>query len=167
VRAGAKDRQATVRSALTDPAHRYGDLMDELTGRVLLPFRTIDGVWRPDRDLPEGLHIVRRADEWIRLVARSTLGQSLPVPAVNWQTEMCVVAAIGARPTGGYFVMIDVIQVMDGTITVLVWEIRPGSNCGTTQAVTHPFHAVAVSAHAGEAKLVKRIAYEDCDATEY
>jgi hypothetical protein len=141
--------------------------MDELAGRVLLPFRTIYGLWRSDRDLPEGLHIVRGAHEWTRLVAPSTLGRPLPAPAVDWQSEMCIVAAIGARPTGGYFVMIDTIQVMDATITVLVWEIRPGPNCATTQALTHPLHAVAASAHAGEPKLVKRIAYEDCEATEY
>lgn len=138
--------------------------MDELAGRAVLPFRTIDGLWRPNRDLPEGLHIVRSADEWIRLVARSEWDHPLPV---NWPTEMCVVVAIGARPTGGYFVMIDMIEVMDSTITVLAWEIRPGPNCGTTRAITHPFHVVAVSAHVGEAKLVKRIAYEDCEATEY
>jgi hypothetical protein len=86
---------------------------------------------------------------------------------VNWQTEMCVVAALGTRSTGGYYVLIDVIGVRGGQMTVLAWEIRPGPHCGTTQALTHPFHAVAAPARAGPARFVKRVAYEDCEAVEY
>jgi hypothetical protein len=86
--------------------------------------------------------------------------------AVNWQTEMCVVAALGTRPGGGYFVVIDMIEVIGDHIAVRVWEVRPGPNCVTTRGITHPFHVVAAPVHAGEAMLVKRIAYEDCDAVE-
>ena len=50
-------------------------------------------------------------------------------------------AALGTRSTGGYHVLIDLIEVSDGQMTVLVWEIRPGPRCGTTRALTHPFHA--------------------------
>jgi hypothetical protein len=136
---------------------------------VLLPFRTIDGLWRQDRDLPEGLHIVRDRDEWTSLWMRSASGRPVepPVLAVNWQTEMCVIAALGTRSTGGYVVLIDVIEVIGGHLRVLVWEIRPGPNCPTTLLLTHPFHAVAVPAQPGEAKLVKRIAYEDCAAARH
>jgi hypothetical protein len=136
---------------------------------VLLPFRTIDGLWRPDRDLPEGLHIVRDADEWTSLWMQSAYGRPSepPVLAVNWKTEMCVVAAAGTRSTGGYVVLIDVIEAVDGHLRVLAWEIRPGPNCPTTFLLTHPFHAVAAPARPGEATLVKRIAYEDCGAVGY
>lgn len=143
--------------------------MVELAGSVLLPFRTIDGLLRSDRDIPEGLHVVRDADEWTRLLARSVSRRpsERPMPAVHWQTEMCVVAALGTRPSGGYFALIDVIEVSGGHIRVLVWEIRPGPGCITPRAITHPVHAVAAPAHAGEAKLIRRIAYEDCEAVEY
>jgi len=148
---------------------RYRDLMIELAGRVLLPFRTVYSLWLPDQDLQAGLYIVRDSDEWTRLTARSASNQppGPPAPAVNWQIDMCVVVALGTRPSGGYRVLIDTIDVIDGHIRVLAWEIRPGRNCGTTRALTHPFHVVAAPAHAGEAKLVKRVADEDCEATEY
>jgi hypothetical protein len=75
---------------------------------------------------------------------------------------MCVVVSLGRRPHGGYFVMIDMIGDFDGVLTIRAWEIRPGPNCPSTQAVTNPFHAVAVPAHAGDVRVWKRIAYEDC-----
>ena len=65
------------------------------------------------------------------------------------------------------FVLIDLIAVIDGRLTVRVWEIRPGSYCPTTRGLTHPLHAVAAPAHAGMAGLVKRVAYEDCEGTGY
>jgi hypothetical protein len=143
-------------------------MVEQYRGLVLLPFRTITGLWRADRDIPAGVHIVRDADEWTRLSAPSAHRHTpeLPVPAVNWQTEMCVVAALGRRLTGGYLAMIDVIEVVGDHIQVLVWEIRPGPNCGTSRAITHPCHAVAVPAHPGEARLIKRVAYEDCEVAE-
>ena len=142
--------------------------MVEFTGRVLLPFRTIDGLWRPRRDLPEGLHIVRDADEWTRLwgIPASRQPSEPPVLSVNWQSEMCVVVALGMRLSGGYFVLIDAIDVVDGQITVLAWEIRPGPGPATTRAITHPMHAVAAPAQPGDARLVKRIAYEVHGAVE-
>jgi len=142
--------------------------MVESAARVLLPFRTVDNLSWPTRNLSKGLHVVRDADDWTRLWARSSSGQlsEPPVLAVDWQTEMFVAVALGLRSSGGYFVRIDGIVVFGGLIRVLVWEIRPGSNCATTRGITHPFHAVAVPAHAGMAELVMRIAYEDCEATE-
>ena len=143
--------------------------MVEPAARVQLPFRTVDNLSWPARNLSKGLHIVRDADDWIRLWAGSSSGQPSepPLPAVDWQTEMFVAIALGLRSNGGYSVLINGIEVVGGLIRVLVWEIRPGSNCGTTRDITHPFSAVAAPAHAGVAELVMRIAYEDCEATEH
>jgi len=142
--------------------------MVEPDGRVLLPLRTIDRLWQPDRSLPAGLHVVRSADEWTRLLAQSGSGLSAvpPTLAVDWQSEMCVVVALGSRATGGYRVLIDLIEIVDDRMTVLAWEIRPGRHCMTSLFITHPFHAVAAPAHSGDARLVRRVAYENCGATE-
>jgi hypothetical protein len=122
----------------------------------------------PDLELSEGLHVVRDADEWTRHWAGPSSGQPwlLPAPAVDWQTEMCIVAALGTRSSSGYDVLIDAIQVVGDRMTVLAWEIQPGQNCVVLCVITHPFHAVAVPAHAGVVELAKRIAYESCEATE-
>jgi hypothetical protein len=123
---------------------------------------------RPNLRPSEGVYVVRDADEWTRHWAGSSSGQPSepPVPAVNWQTEMCVVVALGLRSYTGYSVLIDAIVVVGGRIRVVAWEIRPGPNCAAGRAITHPIQAVAVPAHAGMAEMVKRIASEDCEATE-
>lgn len=79
---------------------------------------------------------------------------------------MCVVASLGTCGSSGYSVVIEAIRVTGDRMTVQAWEIRPGANCVTLCAITHPLHAVAVLAHAGPAEWTKRIAYEDCEATE-
>lgn len=142
--------------------------MAESAARVWLPFRTIGSLLRPDLDLSEGVHVVRDADEWTRHWAGPSSGQpwSPPAPAVDWQTEMCVVAALGTRSSSGYSVLIDGIEVAGDRMTVLAWEIQPGPNCVALCVITHPFHAVAVPARVGVVELFKRIAYEDCEATE-
>ncbi|MFC7534723.1 protease complex subunit PrcB family protein [Actinoplanes sp. GCM10030250] len=83
---------------------------------------------------------------------------------MDWQTEMCVVAALGACSNTGYSVLIGAITVVGDRMTVLAHEIRPGPNCFALSAITYPFHAVATPAHAGPAEWVKRVAYEDCEA---
>ncbi|MET8152453.1 hypothetical protein ACIBSW_10015 [Actinoplanes sp. NPDC049668] len=142
--------------------------MVESAAPVWLPFRTISTLVRSDLRPPEGLHVVRDADEWTRQWAGSPSGDRFgpPVPAVDWQTEMCVVAALGACSNTGYSVLIDAIQVFNRHMRAMAWEIRPGGKCVTLCAITYPIHAVAVPAHAGTAELVKRIAYEDCEAAE-
>ncbi|GGN65525.1 hypothetical protein GCM10010112_26960 [Actinoplanes lobatus] len=134
----------------------------------LLPFRDIGSLVRPRQDLSEGLHVVRDADEWARHWAKSSSGSSFgpPAAAVDWQTEMCVVAALGTRPSGGYQVLINTIEVVGGGLTVVAWEIRPG-NCVVTCALTHPFHAVATPARTAPASLIKLVAEQDCEATDY
>jgi hypothetical protein len=144
---------------------RYSDVMVESADMVWLPFRTIGSLLRPDLEPSEGLHVVRDADEWTRHWAGPPFGQPwlLPAPAVDWQTEMCVVATLGTRPSSGYSVLIDAIRVVGDRMTVFAWEIRPGESCVTLCAETHPFHAVAVPAHAGVGELTTRTAYEDCE----
>lgn len=155
-----------VRTLSGTPGGVYGGLMD---GFVQLPFRSVDGSGAWHRHLPEGLHVVRDAGGWARLWARSDSRPPTEPPAldVSWPTEMCVVVSLGRRSNGGYSVVIDMVGVFDGVLTVRAWEIRPGPNCGYPQAITSPLYAVVVPAHPGEGRLVKRVADEDCDATEF
>ncbi|BEL04064.1 hypothetical protein Q0Z83_022550 [Actinoplanes sichuanensis] len=127
--------------------------MVEPISRVLLPFRTVD-ISLP-RDLSEGLHVVRGEDDWA--------GPPNDRAAVDWQTEMCIVFALGSRPSGGYSALIQWIMADSERVHVVAWEIRPG-NCAATRNVTHPFQTVAVPVHPGPVELIKRIADEDCEA---
>ena len=69
-----------------------------------------------------------------------------PVPGVDFASQMVLAVAMGERPTGGY--AIEVTEVRAGTasepMTVLVREARPPKDATVTQALTSPFHFVAI-----------------------
>jgi hypothetical protein len=139
--------------------------MAQPAATLVFPFRTVVGLLRPDLKTPEeGLHVIRSADEWNRQWAGSSADRT---PAVDWATEMCVVVALGIRPTSGYFALIDLILVTGDLMRVRAWEIRPGPDCGVMRAITHPFYAVAVPAHAGAVELSTWVAFQDCEGTGF
>jgi hypothetical protein len=138
--------------------------MADPTVTTWLPFRNVNGLLREDLRLPAGLHVVSDAGEWARDWAGPP--SEPPVPAVDWETEMCVVAALGTCPSTGYSVLIDAISVLGDRMSVVVWDIRPGPNCFSLCAITHPLHAVAVPVRVGTTEMFRRVAYQDCEATD-
>jgi len=66
------------------------------------------------------------------------------VPAVDFAREMVVFVALGERRTGGYSVEVTSATVSGDTLVVRYVERQPGPGCLTTQALTTPFHAVAI-----------------------
>jgi hypothetical protein len=72
---------------------------------------------------------------------------------------MVALLVCGTRPTGGYQVMIESIAIDGPSIEVRAVEHRPGPDAVTSQALTNPFHAVAVAAHDNAERLVLRIEY--------
>ncbi len=82
--------------------------------------------------------------------ATQRLAQALKVDKIDWEKQMVVVATGGAKPTGGYKVEIQALQVKDGALTVK-WKLhspQPGSI--VTQAFTHPGEAVLVEKFEGK-----------------
>lgn len=66
------------------------------------------------------------------------------VPAVDFAREQVVFVALGERRTGGYSVEVTSVTISGDTLVVRYVERRPGPGCLTTQALTTPYHAVAV-----------------------
>lgn len=100
-------------------------------------FRTWSGYETP------GLRVVRSADAWT--AAWDTLTQPVspepPLPSVDFDTEMVVIAAEGIKPSGGHGLLIQHVTETRDTIFVLAESTRPGRNCFTTQALTSPLDA--------------------------
>lgn len=65
-------------------------------------------------------------------------------PEVAFGSEMVVAAFAGTKPTGGYSLEITSIDEYEQRIDVTVELGRPGDDCVTTQAETHPYHMVAI-----------------------
>jgi hypothetical protein len=106
--------------------------------------------------------VVRDAAAWQALWARIARGSSPPVPAVDFSTEMVIVASMGSKPTGGYTIAIERVSESGGTVFVQVLETSPGRGCGTTQAITSPTAGVVVPLRSGSVRFSERKAVREC-----
>ncbi|HEX6982143.1 MAG TPA: protease complex subunit PrcB family protein [Balneolaceae bacterium] len=64
------------------------------------------------------------------------------IPKVDFNTDMVLASVMDTKPTGGYVVEIAQVGVLDGRIGVKVKNRNPGKNCGTTAALTTPYHII-------------------------
>lgn len=70
--------------------------------------------------------------------------QKPPLPRVDWTKNMVIGIGLGSKPSGGYSVEIKTIVIKDGQLVINAVEQQPGQNCGTTMAITQPYHVVTV-----------------------
>ena len=115
-------------------------------GDVQLSFETVlnnsySGITGPE------LLSIRDAGEWPRTWERLHAGLSPvpPLPAVDFDRRMLLLAALGSRANGCFAVEItDISLKRSGEIEIEVMEDEPGPACGCTQAVTNPVHVVSL-----------------------
>jgi hypothetical protein len=82
------------------------------------------------------------SDFWNRFTARIPPGNEIPPPPeIDFSKEMVVVAAMGARPSSGYWIIIDGACEVDGRVQVFVTNVD-GAACGQFPTETHPADAV-------------------------
>jgi protease stability complex PrcB-like protein len=116
----------------------------------------------PDDDLPppgeflQSLYfktareVVRDEQTWKLTWPRLSGERSIP-PAIDFAHSMVLVAALGERPTSGYFVTIDDVRVVsEGALAAVVKESVPGPGCGVLQVTTTPALAVVVPRISGD-----------------
>jgi hypothetical protein len=92
--------------------------------------------------------VASSADEWAQKWQESgATGAAPDVSDVNFDNEVAVALFLGERPTGGWRVGSDVTVRIQGQFGAVVYEILgPGDGCSSTQAITHPYLALAVRA---------------------
>lgn len=119
----------------------------------------------PNSGIEERRRLVVRGDaDWRALwsEATSNIAPAPEPPAVDFGTEMVVVAAMGRRPSGGYSIEIDEVRRADGRLYASVVETSPGPGCFATQALTAPLVAVRVP-RADDVTFVDSEATRDCE----
>lgn len=104
---------------------------------------------------------VALAQFWSTLTAGIT--PQPPVPLVDLDAEMVIVAAMGTRPSGGFSIHIDHVYEQDGRVTVVVREVSPAASCIVTGALTAPVAAVRVPRRGGQVSFIERSATQRCD----
>jgi hypothetical protein len=67
-----------------------------------------------------------------------------PVPYVDFDAHRILLVGSGTQRSGGYAIAVHGVFEEDTQILVQVLELRPGSGCGTTEALTYPTRVVLV-----------------------
>lgn len=69
-----------------------------------------------------------------------------PLPPIDFAREMIIVAALGARPTAGYDIVIESAERDSGGVEVDVRRTTPGAGCPVSAVVTQPVDLARVPA---------------------
>jgi PrcB C-terminal len=100
-------------------------------------------------------------DVWSIAFARHT--PTPPRPAIDFATEMVVVAALGSRPSGGYGIAIEGVSPETGGVEIDVVTTSPGSGCIVTGALTQPVMMIRMAAADGAVRFRNRAEVRACD----
>ena len=84
-----------------------------------------------------------------------------PVPSVDFQEEMVIVVALGARTTAGYEVNITRIEEQEEMLGVYYDELIP-ELCGVLTAITYPSQIIKLQTNQKEASFIKNEQIIDC-----
>lgn len=85
-----------------------------------------------------------------------------PAPAVDFASDLVIVAAMGTRRTGGYSISIDEVRVASEDAWISVTETSPGSGCIVTQALTAPVAVAVMTRFAGRARFLEHRSVRVC-----
>jgi hypothetical protein len=99
-------------------------------------------------------------EAWQRLWA--TAQPKPPVPPVDFQRDLLVVAALGLRPTGGYGIVVDSAYRHADHVEVVIRKISPGSACIVTMATTQPVDVARLPATQQPVRFRERLEVRNC-----
>ena len=126
-----------------------------------VPIRSLaKGVFSGIRDAKQ--EIVRSTDDWEKLWKQHAVsaGAAAKVPDVDFTKEMVVAVTMGMKRTGGYSIEIVSVDVAEKTLRISVRKRSPPPGALTVQALTAPFHFVAVPRNDLKPEFVEEIAGE-------
>jgi hypothetical protein len=83
---------------------------------------------------------------------------------LSLQGGLAVYITLGQRPTGGYAIQIKEIRKSDQTLIVTLRAVAPKPDQMVTQAITHPYDLVRLSA--SEVENIKEVLFYTVDGTK-
>jgi hypothetical protein len=111
------------------------------------PFTFYSGVDESERT------VIRNVSEWgaawARIYARH--GPSPPpLPSIDFSTRSVILVALGARPHGGFGILLTGASRIGSAVTIRLqtWTLGPG--CGTTLAVTQVVDLATIALKSGD-----------------
>ena len=122
-----------------------GVLASVTAGEDSLPIRDIakgafSGVSEPIQK------VIQDKVAWEKLWSehRANMKGDLKVPEIDFSKEMVVFAALGRQRTGGYAIEVSNIRPASNRLQISIKRKTPPAGAMVTQALTAPFHIVAV-----------------------
>jgi hypothetical protein len=103
-----------------------------------------------------------RSEEELDALWRSLGRRSSFRPVVDFRRQTLVVCFLGMRPTGGYSVQGEDVQVRAGTLTVSLVETTPGACCVTTFSAVVPEIWIVTSPWQGPIDVEVRRVERNC-----
>jgi hypothetical protein len=90
--------------------------------------------------------VLRTATDWEALWGSHQSGgdPKISPPAVDFAKEMVVAVTMGLQPTGGYSIYIHRAESCASGLKIFVVQQLPAPDDNVTQALSAPFHFVAV-----------------------
>lgn len=113
---------------------------------------------------PERL-VVRDQAAWVAAWG-SLWPNGVPIPApptVDFSKDMIVLAALGARSTGGYSIFVDSARATASGLILFIGTSSPGQHCVTTQAFTQPVDIARLPRTDAAVQFVDVPRVEDCE----
>jgi hypothetical protein len=98
------------------------------------PYRQASGI-------PEARYWIADAATLARLWERF---ENVPVPEVDFEREIVLVAAMGTRPTGGYSISIEEVGLQGDFMVARVRSVSPGAHCVVSMSPSAPVDIVKV-----------------------
>ena len=109
--------------------------------------------------------VIRDIEAW-RSTWNKIYERHSPVPAlpeIDFSKQAVIVAALGQRSSGGYTIIVESASVNDaGGLNVVVRSISPGSNCGTTAALTQPADVAKIPNSYTAVQFVEKAEVSNC-----
>jgi hypothetical protein len=84
------------------------------------------------------------------------------LPAIDFQREMVVVAALGSRRSGGYGILVDGATRTAEGAEVSILKQSPGARCGTTGGITAPVDIARLPRVEGTVRFRERSEVREC-----
>ncbi|HEX8213152.1 MAG TPA: protease complex subunit PrcB family protein [Longimicrobium sp.] len=108
--------------------------------------------------------VVRDARAW-EAIWRDVWRNHTPVPAlpaIDFEREMVVVAALGSRRSGGYGILVEGATRTAEGVEVSILKQSPGSRCGNTAAITTPVDIARLRRVDGAVRFRERNEVREC-----
>ena len=141
------------------------ELPDLPANAVSVPFEQVEQVTSPIGGPAEpARQAIRDEGSWTKFWLELTSVRVPPddPPAVDFTSQMVLVAAMGRRSTAGYRISIEGVYESEGRLFVDVVEVAPGVGCMLAQMVTAPVTAALIRAHDGPVQFMERRQREAC-----